>query len=112
MILAVVGITLYITVDNTLSITDRHASFVLGELASYFSIVIFSIEGVGTVMPIENQMKYPQRMLGRCGVLNMSMIIVVLLYTTIGLLGYLRYGDAVLESVTLNFPIDNVLVRV
>lgn len=60
------------------------------------------MEGIGSVMPVENAMKKPQQFLGCPGVLSLSMIIVVALYAVIGFLGYVRYGDAVQGSITLN----------
>ena len=66
------------------------------------------MEGIGTVMPIENSMLRPLRFLGCPGVLNTAMIVVVSLYTVIGFLGYVRYGDAAEGSITLNLPEDEV----
>lgn len=36
------------------------------------------------------------------GVLNTSMIIVGCLYTAVGFFGYLKYGEEIMGSVTLN----------
>lgn len=55
-------------------------------------------------MPVENSMKNPHKFLGCTGVLNTSMITATILYGSIGLLGYVRYGDDVEASVTLNLP--------
>lgn len=62
------------------------------------------MEGIGTVMPIENSMRKPQQFLGCPGVLNTAMITVMVLYAIIGFLGYVRYGEFVEASVTLNLP--------
>lgn len=62
------------------------------------------MEGIGAVMPVENDMKNPQHFLGCPGVLNTAMITVVALYAVIGFFGYVRFGDAVKGSVTLNLP--------
>jgi proton-coupled amino acid transporter len=56
------------------------------------------------VMPLENSMKNPDHFIGKFGILNIAMFIVVLLYGTIGLFGYLKYGNFVKGSVTLNLP--------
>jgi len=47
-------------------------------------------------------MKQPAHFIGKVGILNIAMFIVVLLYGVIGLFGYIRYGDNVEGSVTLN----------
>lgn len=38
------------------------------------------------------------------GVLNISIVIVILAYVTIGFLGYRKYGSEVMPSVTLSLP--------
>lgn len=53
-------------------------------------------------------MQNPQHFLNAspCGVLNGAMIIIVILYSAVGFLGYLRFGDTVEGSITLNLPND------
>lgn len=60
------------------------------------------------VLPIENSMSEPHRFLKSwpCGVLNAAMTLVVVLYATAGFLGYLRFGDTIEGSITLNLPKD------
>ncbi|KAI8422211.1 hypothetical protein MSG28_006110 [Choristoneura fumiferana] len=65
------------------------------------------IWGVATkVLPLENNMKTPEDFGGWNGVLNTGMVIVAALYTAIGFFGYLKYGEDVLGSITLNLPND------
>lgn len=71
-------------------------------LFGFDSTVIFAMEGIGVVMPVENGMKKPQHFLGCPGVLNTAMVTVVVLYALIGFLGYVAYGEDVAASVTLN----------
>lgn len=49
-------------------------------------------------------MKKPKSFGGNFGVLNKAMIIIVVLYVGMGLFGYLRFGDSVLGTITLNLP--------
>lgn len=49
-------------------------------------------------------MKTPESFLGTTGVLNVGMSIVVILYTIFGFFGYLKFGDAIEASITLNLP--------
>ena len=65
---------------------------------------MFTFEGIGVVLPIENQMKTPGNMRGWNGVLNMTMAMVTSLYMAVGFVGYLKYGEDVLGSITLNLP--------
>jgi proton-coupled amino acid transporter len=55
-------------------------------------------------MPLENSMKHPDHFINKLGILNIAMAIVVALYALIGVLGYVRFGDDVEGSVTLNLP--------
>lgn len=64
------------------------------------------MEAIGVVMPLENQMKTPQNFIGICGVLNQGMSGVTMIYILLGYLGYWKYGDGALGSITLNLPID------
>ena len=43
-------------------------------------------------------------MLGCAGVLNFSMVTIALLYIFMGFFGYLRYGEHIMSSITLNLP--------
>ncbi|KAJ8297436.1 hypothetical protein KUTeg_023967 [Tegillarca granosa] len=73
----------------------------------YFGTAVFAFEGIGLVMPLENKMRHPEDFGGWLGVLNLGMTIVICLYTAVGFYGYLRFGDQVLGSVTLNLPQDS-----
>ncbi|XP_028173272.1 proton-coupled amino acid transporter-like protein pathetic [Ostrinia furnacalis] len=68
------------------------------------STAIFAMEGINVVMPVENEMKKPADFLGCPGVLNVTMVFVAALYGTVGIFGYIKYGDEVLGSITLNLP--------
>lgn len=70
------------------------------------------MEGIGVVMPVENEMAKPQQFLGCPGVLNIAMTIVISLYGIVGFFGYIKYGDDVRGSVTLNLPQDEMYVNV
>uniref|UniRef100_A0A1I8QAY1 Amino acid transporter transmembrane domain-containing protein n=1 Tax=Stomoxys calcitrans TaxID=35570 RepID=A0A1I8QAY1_STOCA len=78
-------------------------------LPLYFGTAIYAFEGIGVVLPLENNMKTPEDFGGLTGVLNTGMIIVACLYTSVGFFGYLKYGDGVKGSITLNLPQDEIL---
>ncbi|XP_072390234.1 proton-coupled amino acid transporter-like protein acs isoform X1 [Diabrotica undecimpunctata] len=82
------------------------------QLPLYFGTAIYAFEGIGVVLPLENNMKNPQDFSGWNGVLNTGMVVVAALYTAIGFFGYLKYGEkAVLGSVTLLLPPDEYLAQ-
>ncbi|KAM7354296.1 proton-coupled amino acid transporter-like protein acs isoform 2-T2 [Cochliomyia hominivorax] len=78
-------------------------------LPLYFGTAIYAFEGIGVVLPLENNMKTPENFGGTTGVLNTGMVIVACLYTSVGFFGYLKYGDCVKGSITLNLPQDDIL---
>ncbi|XP_075990518.1 solute carrier family 36 member pathetic [Anticarsia gemmatalis] len=82
------------------------------EWPEFFSLSIFAMEAIGVVMPLENAMKTPRSMLGVCGVLNKGMSGVTLVYILLGFLGYLRYGESVKDSITLDLAIEELPARI
>ncbi|XP_062549452.1 proton-coupled amino acid transporter-like protein CG1139 [Armigeres subalbatus] len=73
-------------------------------LPLYFGTVMYAFEGIGVILPLENNMKTPKDFCRWNGVLNTGMTIVVCLYAAVGFYGYLKYGDETQGSVTLNLP--------
>lgn len=61
-------------------------------------------QGIGVVLPIENKMQTPEALGSRFGVLDLAMTVAMVLYAAVGFYGYLRFGDAVQGSITLNLP--------
>lgn len=56
-------------------------------------------------------MRTPQDFSGMTGVLNTGMVIVACLYTAVGFFGYLKYGEGVAASITLNLDANAVLAQ-
>lgn len=91
------------------SLSTIHAFSSWAQLPLYFGTAIYAFEGIGVVLPLENNMKNPQDFGGCWGVLNMGMIFVATLYIAVGFFGYLKYGDlAVQGSVTLLLPANEL----
>ncbi|XP_061165461.1 neutral amino acid uniporter 4-like isoform X1 [Saccostrea echinata] len=81
------------------------------KLPLYFGTALFTYEGIGLVLPIENKMRTPKAFLGWNGILNLGMITICSLYTAMGWYGYLKFGDDAKGSVTLNLPTDEFLYQ-
>lgn len=98
------GITVYYLFQDVPSINDRSHFAGFERLPTFFGTAIFALEGIGVVMPLENNMKTPTHFIGCPGVLNTGMFFVVSMYAFVGFTGYLKYGDATQSSITLNLP--------
>lgn len=105
------GITMYYIFNDLPNPADRQMVATVSHWPLFISTVIFAMEGIGVVMPVENEMAKPQQFLGCPGVLNIAMTIVVSLYGLVGFFGYIKFGDAVRGSVTLNLPQDEILAQ-
>ncbi|VVC86204.1 proton-coupled amino acid transporter-like protein pathetic [Leptidea sinapis] len=96
------GITIFFLVTANLDLSKVSMIKPPREWPEFFSLTIFAMEAIGVVMPLENSMKTPRSMLGFCGVLNRGMSGVTLVYILLGFFGYLGFGEAVEDSITLN----------
>ncbi|CAN7946308.1 unnamed protein product, partial [Ixodes hexagonus] len=105
-LLQIMGMVLifYNLLQDMPSISERPYFMGWEKLPLYFGTAIYAFEGIGIVLPLENEMQNPQDFGGITGVLNTGMMTVVCLYTAIGFFGYLKYGSEVRGSITLNFP--------
>ncbi|XP_026741964.1 proton-coupled amino acid transporter-like protein CG1139 isoform X2 [Trichoplusia ni] len=82
------------------------------QLPLYFGTAIYAFEGIGLVLPLKNEMKKPEMFQKPLGVLNVGMMVVGSIFITVGFLGYLKWGDDVLGSLTLNLQPGRVLSNV
>lgn len=98
------AVILYYIFSVTPSVENRHAFGRLAEFPLFFGTVLFALEAIGVMLPLENEMKTPQCFGGTTGVLNRGMVVIVILYVAMGLFGYLRFGDEAAGSITLNLP--------
>ncbi|CAL7935557.1 unnamed protein product [Xylocopa violacea] len=106
------GITFYYLVWDMPPITSVPLFAPIENFPQFFSITIFAMEAIGVVMPLENNMKTPEHIVGICGVLNKGMSGVTLIYILLGFLGYVKYQDGTMESITLNLPITEIPAQV
>ncbi|KAL1506631.1 hypothetical protein ABEB36_005957 [Hypothenemus hampei] len=107
------GITAYYMFSGIkdIDIKDRNLTTNLAGIPSFFSTVLFSMEGIGTVLPVENSMKTPT-FIGCPGVLNSAMTVIIVLYTVIGFLGYYRFGEDTEPTITANLPSDEIAAEI
>lgn len=70
--------------------------------------VIFTFEGIGLILPIQSSMAKPQRFEW---LLAVVMVLITIIYTSVGFLCYATFGADTKIEVIDNFPQDNKLVN-
>ncbi|XGW13060.1 hypothetical protein V3C99_013587 [Haemonchus contortus] len=71
--------------------------------------ITYSYAAQAVVLPLENKMRHPEKMLGFFGVITTSVAFVGVLYAAVAILGYITYGSDLHGSITLNLtnkPLD------
>lgn len=105
------GITLYYIFDDLPSPSERSAIGEVQNLPLFFGTAIFAFEGISMVLPLQSAMKEPKDFNKPAGVLNVGMVIVTTLFLVIGFFGYLKYGEEIQSSISLNLPIEEKLAQ-
>ncbi|XP_025420609.1 proton-coupled amino acid transporter-like protein CG1139 isoform X2 [Sipha flava] len=103
MLIGLIVILYYCSFDLP-SITSRAYVAHWTTIPLFFGTSIFAFEGISLVLPLEQEMKNPKQFSTSFGVLNVGMVITTSLLILTGFMGYLKFGDAVRGSLTLNLP--------
>ncbi|KAF2281044.1 amino acid transporter-like protein [Westerdykella ornata] len=74
----------------------------------FIGTAIFTFEGIGLVIPIQTAMKEPKKF---PGVLAGVMVVITVVFTSMGALSYAAFGSATKTVVILNMPQDNKFVN-
>ena len=74
----------------------------------FIGTAIFTFEGIGLIIPIQESMKNPEKF---PKVMFVIMVIITTLFTTMGAVSYAAYGSKTETVVLLNLPQDNKLVN-
>lgn len=106
-----ISITFYYMIQDMPSTETVKRSIQWSTLPLYFGTAIYAFEGIGVVLPLENNMQTPEDFGGISGVLNTGMVIVACLYSAVGFFGYLKYGENVKATITLNLDSNAVLAQ-
>ncbi|XP_031826594.1 proton-coupled amino acid transporter 2 isoform X4 [Nomia melanderi] len=101
--------TMYIMCRDLPPIRERAYVAKWHDLPLFFGTVIYSFEGITLVLPLKNEMKKPSNFNKPLGVLNVGMVIVGAMFVAMGFVSYLKYGDDVAGSVTLNLESKEVV---
>jgi proton-coupled amino acid transporter len=74
----------------------------------FIGTAIFTYEGIGLIIPIQESMKRPQQF---PGVLAGVMVIITIVFLSAGALSYAAYGSATKTVILLNLPQDDKFVN-
>ncbi|XP_014278680.1 proton-coupled amino acid transporter-like protein CG1139 isoform X2 [Halyomorpha halys] len=103
-LLTSVAVVLYYIFREPISMEGKHAFGSINDIPQFFGTVFFASCCITMVLPLQNEMKREDQLVGNCGVLNVSAYLYGTLYVAFGLLGYLKYDDKSAGSITLNLP--------
>ncbi|KAK9500905.1 hypothetical protein O3M35_002070 [Rhynocoris fuscipes] len=102
LILSGICMAAYICCIDLPSISERRLIADYSNWPLFLGTTIYAFEGISIVIPLRNEMKDPKQFTSPFGVLNVGLMIVVSLAVCMGFLSYLKYGDEVKGSFTLN----------
>ena len=74
----------------------------------FIGTAIFTFEGIGLIVPIQESMRNPQKF---PPVLAVVMVIITIIFTSMGALSYAAFGSKTKTVVLLNLPQDNKFVN-
>ncbi|CAG9572636.1 unnamed protein product [Danaus chrysippus] len=103
-ILTVASATVYYAIrHSTKSPFEFEAFKTASGLFEFMGVCVFSMEGVGVTLAIENNMEQPKKI---TLVLAGGMSVVIGIVLTVGFFGYWGFGEKSKSPVTLNFPLS------
>ncbi|RZC42616.1 proton-coupled amino acid transporter 1-like, partial [Asbolus verrucosus] len=101
----------FTTKDGLVPASERNLVSSYKDLPLYFGIALFSFEGITFILPLQSEMKHPEKFSSNFGVLNVGMTLVCLLFAAVGILSYWKFGEEVEASVILNLPFEDPLAK-
>lgn len=101
-VMTLLGLAIVLSKDLAYMDLNQDRIEVLGVLSSvpfFFGVASYCFEGVGMVLPLENSMQHKRNF---TPILVSTVVIVTAIYATFGICGYLAFGDATQDVITLN----------
>ncbi|XP_050307347.1 proton-coupled amino acid transporter-like protein CG1139 isoform X3 [Anthonomus grandis grandis] len=106
------GIIYYYIFTEEISLENRDP---IGEVKNwplFFGTVMFALESIGMVLPLQHEMKDRANFSKPLGTLNIGMFLVTVMYILTGLFGYLAYGSTVGDSISYTIGPKSIAAQV
>ncbi|KAJ1525408.1 hypothetical protein ONE63_010222 [Megalurothrips usitatus] len=108
-----IAVTLYeCTKDGLPPLSERRLLAEWHRWPLFFGTVVYSFESVGIIMQLKNEMGNPRDFSRPLGVMNVGSVVIGVLLVSVGSVGYLKFGDDVQGSLTLNLDQKSVECQV
>lgn len=88
-------------------IADNLIMFNSNNWTLFIGTAVFTYEGIGLLIPIQESMKYPENF---NKLLFIVMIIVTIVFTSIASISYLSFGNNVHTIILMNFPMNEMTI--
>lgn len=95
-------IILAVLSPNLPDIALRNKTGTVFDSALAFGILLFAYSALGVILTVEKHMKEPKQMVAHFGTLNVSLVVMLILYTLLGFIGYWQIGDEVKDIIILD----------
>ncbi|XP_019755607.1 proton-coupled amino acid transporter-like protein CG1139 isoform X3 [Dendroctonus ponderosae] len=106
------GIIYYYIFQEPITFEGRLAIGQLTNMPLFFGTVMFALESIGMVLPLQHEMKNRAHFSKPFGTLNVGMFLVTTMYIVMGLFGYLAYGDTVKASISYTIDPESKIAQV
>lgn len=107
-----VVIIIYNSMWDLPPISTRTAIGSWSGISLFIGTAIYTFEGISLVLPLQQNMKKREKFTGSFGILNITMGAVTLIVFLLGFVGYMKYGNNVRESLTLNLNEDFLSTKI
>ncbi|XP_055843055.1 neutral amino acid uniporter 4 [Episyrphus balteatus] len=107
LIFGITATLIFAMIDGLPAPNERNLVTDGGKMSLFFGTAIFSYEGVALILPLRNAMKKPDGFNSRFGVLNITLVLITALFVFTGFVGYLKWGEDVQGSLTLNLDVTD-----
>ncbi|XP_026742242.1 proton-coupled amino acid transporter-like protein CG1139 isoform X2 [Trichoplusia ni] len=104
--LGLILVFFYLIQEELIVDDEKYRSQGIEEFPVFVGITLFALEAVGVVLALEYNMEKPKEFTGLFGLFSIGMFIIVSIFASLGVLGYLKYGQDIRASITLNLPYD------